>query len=425
MKTIIYFTPFVLFLGACSLLVEFEDEKKTPTERICDDGRDNDGDGFTDCDDQDCEFDEACGAPNANNMNNVYNNFNNNVNNQNNIIGPEICDDGEDNDGDGLYDCDDLDDCAWDPFCAPSEECFDDEDNDGDGAIDCRDPDCWGNFDCDRAGEHECGDGVDNEPGDQEGPEGDGLVDCMDPECEMNPICSQNLVRCDDTIAYTINVAMDFVYYFSDIYQMGFSSLCSPGQYCTIRPEVSRIPHCFPSPGTSAVPAYGVCGPTQKCGTGLVCARSDTISTTSDVCLPLCAPGHVNTCIGNLGICYQKMDDVFDGWRGERVETWLCDQPACDPMAADGTLESCQMSTSTCIPTTDLMGGAFCHQTVGTYGPGSACVTDHDCIRGHVCRQIPGDAGKVCHALCRISTDCGNGAPCFRADNRQFFGLCN
>ena len=57
---------------------------------ICDDGIDNDDDGFIDCDDFDCLGDPACAV--------------------------EICDDGIDNDDDGFIDCDDLD-CTGDPAC--------------------------------------------------------------------------------------------------------------------------------------------------------------------------------------------------------------------------------------------------------------------------------------------------------------------
>ena len=63
-------------------------------ETLCTDALDNDGDGQTDCDDNDCAADPACVPP------------------------PEtICDDGNDNDGDGQTDCFDTD-CAADPVCA-------------------------------------------------------------------------------------------------------------------------------------------------------------------------------------------------------------------------------------------------------------------------------------------------------------------
>ena len=55
----------------------------------------------------------------------------------------EVCDDGTDNDADGLTDCDD-DECAGDTACLPVVElCSDGTDNEGDGFADCDDDDCW------------------------------------------------------------------------------------------------------------------------------------------------------------------------------------------------------------------------------------------------------------------------------------------
>ena len=54
---------------------------------------------------------------------------------------PEICDDGKDNDGDGLVDCDDPD-CAHASECRPREICGNCIDDDGDGLVDYEDPDC-------------------------------------------------------------------------------------------------------------------------------------------------------------------------------------------------------------------------------------------------------------------------------------------
>ncbi len=55
----------------------------------------------------------------------------------------EVCNDGVDNDLDGLLDCEDGD-CAMDPFCVELV-CNDGLDSDGDGRTDCEDDDCWGN----------------------------------------------------------------------------------------------------------------------------------------------------------------------------------------------------------------------------------------------------------------------------------------
>lgn len=75
---------------------------------ICTDGIDNDNDGFTDCDDYDCECDESAN-----------------------------CFDGIDNDNDGFVDCEDYD-CD----CDESANCNDGIDNDNDGFVDCDDLDC-------------------------------------------------------------------------------------------------------------------------------------------------------------------------------------------------------------------------------------------------------------------------------------------
>ncbi len=54
---------------------------------------------------------------------------------------PEVCDNGQDDDGDSLIDCEDPG-CILDPACPESALCDDGLDNDSDGLIDCADPDC-------------------------------------------------------------------------------------------------------------------------------------------------------------------------------------------------------------------------------------------------------------------------------------------
>lgn len=114
-------------------------------ELTCNDNQDNDGDGMTDCNDSDCAG--SC---------------------------PETCDDGMDNDADGDVDCFD-DECTNSPACV--EVCDDNVDNDGDGATDCADSGCASDPICIEV----CDDGVDNDV--------DGATDCDDSDCANDFAC--------------------------------------------------------------------------------------------------------------------------------------------------------------------------------------------------------------------------------------------
>jgi hypothetical protein len=134
----------------------------------------------------------------------------------------EICDDGKDNDCDGLIDCEDSD-CNGNPACPPAliewPMCLDNEDNDNDGLIDCADrTDCDGYTEtcgvgvCESTGSYcdngtrvdvtcthgdptepgteiTCGDGLDNDC--------DGLTDTEDSDCQADctAIMDRNVCR--------------------------------------------------------------------------------------------------------------------------------------------------------------------------------------------------------------------------------------
>lgn len=90
---------------------------------ICDNGIDDDSDGLADCADPGCE----CNLPPEDNA--------------------IACTNGADDDGDGLYDCEDPD-CTGVATEQSGADCFDAIDNDCDGLIDCDDPDCGDNLAC-------------------------------------------------------------------------------------------------------------------------------------------------------------------------------------------------------------------------------------------------------------------------------------
>ncbi|HEU4758983.1 MAG TPA: MopE-related protein, partial [Dehalococcoidia bacterium] len=121
----------------CALPLRCEDGGcSIPTETICNDNIDNDGDNATDCADSDC-VGQSCGTGC------VCKNFGKSE---------TACNDGQDNDNDTATDCADTDcdggSCGTGCQCLSGGKietlCNDTLDNDGDGPADCADSDCNG-----------------------------------------------------------------------------------------------------------------------------------------------------------------------------------------------------------------------------------------------------------------------------------------
>jgi hypothetical protein len=168
------------------------------TETNCGDGMDNDGDGLTDCADPDCSG-IACGMNGLTCTTSACRCL---VDGGTVQMMESICNDGLDNDCNGLTDCQesacvgqvcgtagqvcgDAGTClctgGGGPLEMPEMSCMDGFDNDCNGLIDCADPACAGTScgagcTCNN-GKHEtnCSDGIDND--------GDGVTDCMDSDC--------------------------------------------------------------------------------------------------------------------------------------------------------------------------------------------------------------------------------------------------
>ncbi len=169
-------------------------------EALCGNGEDDDNDGLTDCDDPDCDGLGNCGPKQEN------------------------CNNQRDDDLDGKVDCDDSD-CAQAANCQGGprpEDCTNNQDDDDDGLTDCDDtedcqnaPICNGIEDCtnrrddDGDGKADCADPdcaqdpACGGPGQEictnnQDDDGDGFIDCADPDCAQIPPCNGAQEICDN-----------------------------------------------------------------------------------------------------------------------------------------------------------------------------------------------------------------------------------
>jgi hypothetical protein len=153
-------TCLLCLLACCTVLTTFEESKLTEdTFERCRDLNDNDGNGLVDCDDPGC-------APFGCRE-----------------LTPGSCIDGKDNDGDGLVDCNDPGCAALPGVCVEKtlQACTDGRDNDNDTLVDCNDSDCQTLEVCQERTASDCADGKDND--------NDGLVDCNDFDCYKQEAC--------------------------------------------------------------------------------------------------------------------------------------------------------------------------------------------------------------------------------------------
>ncbi len=168
-----------------------------PAAEDCNDGIDNDGDELYDCQDSDCTGTTVCNGL----VTDIEDGF-------------AVCSDGIDNDGNGFTDCGDFS-CDFAPgtefICGVEEktnaECDDGIDNDLDGFTDCGDFSCSRNF---RIGvclsvettEATCADGVDND--------GNSLIDCADTSCANATACGGLGITEDTDAACNDGIDQDF-----------------------------------------------------------------------------------------------------------------------------------------------------------------------------------------------------------------------
>ena len=271
------------------------------------------------------------------------------------------CDNGLDDDSDGLTDCDDPD-CFAQPGCTATTEtsCTDGVDNDGDLLIDCDDSDCEGRqcgansqvcqlgicvCSTGQSSEVLCADGVDDDC--------DGLVDCIDPDCASAPECAGIENICDDGLDNDSDGSTDC--FDSDC----AGAPCGPaGQIC--------------SAGTCACPGGGnetLCtdGQDNDCDGSVDCADSD------------CAlnPG----CVSAETDCDDSIDNDSDG-------STDCFDSDCTGQPCDAAGRICSGGTCACP------GGSS--ETLCTDGQDNDCDGSVDCADSDCSGISCGSFGLIC-----------------------------
>ncbi len=177
-----WWQSFVLWGLALSLALSCD----ATSAELCQSGEDEDGDGRVDCADSDCW---VLGGPCAEVCTSV---FDEDGDGYDGCDDPdcwtadgacqEVCDSGEDEDGDGAVDCDDSD--CWVASARCVEICDSPFDEDGDGDVSCADSDCWT---VENGCPELCGGGEDEDL--------DGLVDCADSDCFDEELCVPTFAR--------------------------------------------------------------------------------------------------------------------------------------------------------------------------------------------------------------------------------------
>jgi len=177
-----------------------------PTTERCDNGEDDDGDNLIDCEDPDCALMAGCPSQHT-----ICVNTDGTVRCEDPRCGgypcrtdgtgqylgmvciAYVCDcpysgfetdctNGQDDNCDGVVDCDDTNECGTHEKCEyPEATCDDGFDNDGDWLVDCADDDCNDFPLCGPEAGDFCTDGFDND--------GDGEIDCQDGDCILVPEC--------------------------------------------------------------------------------------------------------------------------------------------------------------------------------------------------------------------------------------------
>jgi cysteine-rich repeat protein len=384
--------------GCSSVCAE---EPGGPVE-VCDDGIDNDGDRLIDCEDADCA--ESC-------------------------QGDEICDDGVDNDDDALTDCDDPD-CASASACASREEnCSEPGDEDGNGLADCDDTE---------ACECSCGDGEVN--GSEQCDDGDANSDTEPNACRSTcstPSCGDGVVDtgelCDGgepPVGFVCNACL-----LAPVPVCGESDSLASWSISSTAPEsltrrfgldssraddVAVPESCLPVQGADAIVpisfveggVYRFTFSTPDPGTRVAALFSSTCDFTSAPCERASTglDGSLVVASSGADAAYLSLDSgsqasVTVDIRVTRFERALAEGEVCD---ASSTTEVC---SSGLICSRDVSGNSTCTRGRTLSGQGGACSIAADCVPGLECRE------RVCEPF--LGTTCESVLPFDEVDRGE------
>ncbi|MDA3862754.1 MAG: hypothetical protein PF689_02690 [Deltaproteobacteria bacterium] len=338
---------------------------------LCDNGTDDDGDTLVDCEDADCYSAQAC---------------------QN--LEDEICNNGIDDDGDSAIDCDDAD-CVNHNNCKDDPEiCDNNIDDDDDDSVDCDDADCVDDPACEDETPEICTNDIDDDS--------DGDIDCDDSECngsiycETEEICDNDmdddgdgLVDCEDSecssdAACVSNCSVDYLYYDT-------ATSCPTGEECGLYIDTNDDIQvdCLSDSNFSGGSFYGACGTSNECPFGSVC--------NSSVCMPFCdiendPPQHTCPTTNGGGVCLYVVETV------NLNEVGLCKGiDNCDIVSNSCSVGICRMTTS----------GTICLEGSNNYTEGQTCEFLDDCAEGLICVG-------TCESACYLGsgTGCTTGQTC-------------
>ncbi|PKN54846.1 MAG: hypothetical protein CVU56_24420 [Deltaproteobacteria bacterium HGW-Deltaproteobacteria-14] len=453
---------------ACPAGQSCQGHRCMPAE-VCTGGVDEDGDGLVDCRDPDCADDAACscegiccypacaddetlrclGA---------------------NICGypchceakvAEVCDNGADDDGDGLVDCRDPD-CAESALCVcegaccypacgaaevlvclgdnicgypcrceavQAEDCGNAQDDDGDGLIDCFDPDCQDGVHCScETGGAECcypvcaddealeclGDNICGYPcrckapaqpedcGNGVDDDGDGAADCPDPDCHASALCDCH-AQGELTCCYPKCGEGEGLECLGD-------NIC--GYPCSCEPEqVELCGNGVDDDGDGLIDCNDPdCAGVAHCG----CTPNQGFP----CCYPTCAPGQVLQCLG-ANICGYPCSCV-PAECGECVSSEQCAEgelctasheclPSCDcPM--------CDVCAGHCVSAAKPQWYYTCGAPV--------CSGHHDDGTPACTTEVVGDACTTLGAKCDPQDFCDRRVVCATSDPATGPGGC-